>query len=150
MHEPSDFMRRFERKAPDDCWLWMGSLDKDGYGIYYYHGAIVRAQRFLCYFLWGANYFPPSFIVGTLCRNKRCMNPRHFIISTRSEVSKRIHEEQWKQGKHYARLTKDQIIAARKEFMGKRGDITRLARKYGTSVSTMNRIIHHKNCRGAK
>lgn len=66
------------------CWEWLGSLDKDGYGIFSITGyAGSRAHR-LCYALF-VNIPPPNLVSDHLCRVRHCVNPAHIEIATNRE-----------------------------------------------------------------
>ncbi len=58
-----------------DCWLWQGSLDKNGYGVFS-STVPARAHR------WSYKYYKGKLIKGLtidhLCRVRNCVNPNHL------------------------------------------------------------------------
>lgn len=91
-----DFTQRFfslvDVKADDECWNWMGSKDRKGYGHFGVkttnlsrdwkkNWKIARAHRVAYEMLVGE-------IVDTLdhvCKNTSCVNPNHLRQMSRSE-----------------------------------------------------------------
>lgn len=79
------FLRFFIEGEKDNCWLWFGSLNEDGYG------------RFICnyeyYFAHRVSYlYYNSLLKSTLlvlhkreCFNKNCVNPNHLYSGTQKD-----------------------------------------------------------------
>jgi len=84
--------QRFRMKvAPPDengCALWLGSLDKDGYGLFYLHGKITaRAHRVAWTFTYGE---PPAGLEPDhTCNVRRCVTPDHLEWVTHAENNRR-------------------------------------------------------------
>ena len=74
--------------TPNDCWEWNASLNGDnGYGLFWTGERTQVAHRFLYETIIGS--VPVGFELDHLCRNKRCVNPSHLDVVTRSENTKR-------------------------------------------------------------
>lgn len=72
----------------DSCWIFIGSLDKDGYGQV--HSAITaknlkctRAHQ-MAYLTWKGEFDRKLFICHT-CHNPSCINPDHLYAGTALE-----------------------------------------------------------------
>jgi hypothetical protein len=66
-----------------ECWVWQGCRDRDGYGRFYSHteGGKKRrmhAHRFAYEQCRGA--IPAGLVLDHLCRNRACCNPAHLEI----------------------------------------------------------------------
>jgi hypothetical protein len=69
--------------STDDCWLWDGAKNSDGYGSMRIDGKTIEAHR-LSY-----TYFNGPLVVGLeidhLCRVRNCVNPNHLEQITKQE-----------------------------------------------------------------
>lgn len=59
-----------------DCWLWLGALDKDGYGKFWVQNHTVRAARWAYEQEYGD--IPEGLQVDHTCENPPCVRPSHL------------------------------------------------------------------------
>jgi hypothetical protein len=81
------FWRRVEKTRT--CWNWLGPLQL-GYGrvvVQQRPTRLVMAHRYAYELL--RHPIPKGMTIDHLCKNKRCVNPAHMEIVTRSENAKR-------------------------------------------------------------
>lgn len=93
----SDYSRLRAKCCDDEvtgCWLWQGTLDKDGYGAQVKIGShtdgsrrAVRPHRWFYAHFKGP--IPEGLVIDHLCRNRRCQNPEHLEAVTHVENTKR-------------------------------------------------------------
>lgn len=76
--EHSRFMSKV--LVENDCWLWQGPLDKDGYGTFYLRRRSRRAHRVGWYMHHGE--IPQGMVVNHKCRRRHCVNPQHLEVVT--------------------------------------------------------------------
>ena len=69
------------------CWEWQGGINRNGYGIFDGNVGFNNPHRFACVVVNGA--IPDNLVCDHLCRNRKCANPNHLEIVTRSENTKR-------------------------------------------------------------
>lgn len=86
--------------APNDCWLWTGGLDGNGYGQFTADGRTMRVHRWAYEVLAGRDV-PDGMHVDHRCHNadpicpsgacphKRCANPDHLEVVTFPENIRR-------------------------------------------------------------
>lgn len=88
--KPVDLTLRLARHMTVDengCWLWTASLDKNGYGQMTLEGRCRRAHQVSYENFIGE--IPVGLEPDHLCRNRRCINPRHLEYVTHLENVRR-------------------------------------------------------------
>ena len=63
---------QMSRRGDEECWPWVGTLDRDGYGI----ASHSRAHRWAYEHLVGQ--IDPNLTIDHLCSNRSCVNPAHM------------------------------------------------------------------------
>ena len=64
----------------NDCWLWRGCINENGYGSLNFHHSNILAHRIAYELFIGP--IPPGLVIDHLCRNKGCVNPLHLEAVT--------------------------------------------------------------------
>lgn len=70
-----------DRRDPNGCWRWMGSLTDRKYGLFRINGKRHRAHRIAFELACGAA-IPDGLVIDHLCRNPSCVNPAHLEVVT--------------------------------------------------------------------
>lgn len=76
------FARYFTAGSPDECWLWTGSLNRQGYGRFHV-GYGREADRNIvaprvAWVLHTGRDLPASLSIDHLCSTPLCVNPAHL------------------------------------------------------------------------
>ena len=74
-------------RSQEECWQWLGSLNRNGYGNCCHNGKGMPAYRFAYEFLVGP--VPDGLELDHLCRNPPCVNPAHLEPVTHQENIRR-------------------------------------------------------------
>ena len=82
------FWKKVDKKSKDECWNWLGSLNKmRGYGqIYSENYKIILAHRLSWIIHFGE--IPIGKLVLHKCDNKKCVNPNHLYLGTHGDNAK--------------------------------------------------------------
>lgn len=134
---PKDVFQNRIQKT-DSCWLWTGTTNQYGYGIFLLPGERpVRAHRYAYEFFVGK--IPRGKIVMHTCDNPPCVNPKHLRLGTKADNNR---DTAIKRRHHYGldhwngRLSNADIQDIRRSTE----TTSALARKYGVDYSHIYRI----------
>ncbi len=80
-----NFWSHVDKAGPNGCWLWIGALDRHGYGRCTVGRRNYGAHRWAYIELKGE--IPQGLQLDHLCRVPRCVNPDHLEPVTNRENS---------------------------------------------------------------
>lgn len=79
------FMDKVQPEPMSGCWLWVGSLNGDGYGQFSIKGKSISAHRFS--YMEFVGPIPDGLHLDHICRVRCCANPAHLEPVTNQENS---------------------------------------------------------------
>ena len=65
------------------CWVWLGEINRNGYGRVYFKGGRMMSHRATYELIVGP--IPDGLFLDHLCRNRACCNPDHLEPVTPKE-----------------------------------------------------------------
>lgn len=86
-------LERFKRvNLITGCWLWIGQLDKDGYGDIQYKHKKIKIHRLAAHLYRSLALNSPLLVCHkAICPNKNCFNPEHTFDGTYSDNNTKTH-----------------------------------------------------------
>lgn len=132
---------------PDDCWLWQGYTEKNGYGRARFRGKRYAAHRLGWELHFGP--IPEGMNVLHKCDVRNCINPQHWFLGTakdnmQDKMSKGRGKGMFKKGETHpnTKINKTVVIDIRKQFsQGQK--VTAIAKRLGISYSIVWHIVHY-------
>lgn len=139
------------RKGDDSqCWEWVGSRAKAGYGTFGLDRGTVTAHRFSWEMRNGP--IPDGMFVCHRCDNRACVNPSHLFLGSAADNN----TDMWTKGRasggsvgernHRALLTDDDVRDIRRRADAGEGRRS-IAATYGVHKDTVGAVITGKNWR---
>lgn len=136
-NEEQEFWSLVALGGPDDCWLWLGGVNGDGYGYFKKR----RANR-LAYAL---TYGDPRHFVLHKCRKRRCCNPGHLYDGTHAQNMKDMSQDGTHDGHNRRSEGHPGAVLSNEEVLAIRASSDKgveLAKRYGVSQATISSIRH--------
>ena len=136
------FWEKVEKRGDNDCWIWKGTKQKNGYGRIKVDGKSLLAHR-LSYEL-NMSKIPNGLWVLHKCDNPKCVNPNHLFLGNRSDNMKDAFKKGrmiWGgQNKKFTIKEIDYI----KNLKGKNVSNRKIGDLMNVSHSTINDIINNR------
>jgi hypothetical protein len=76
--------------SPGGCWIWLGNLREDGYGVIKRDGQTKGVHRLM--YERHVGPIPEGLEIDHLCRVRSCVNPEHLEPVTHLENMRRRYE----------------------------------------------------------
>jgi len=131
------FWRYVDKKGADECWIWKGRKDKDGYGNLRLGNTQVRAHRYSCE-LHGKP-LPADMMARHTCNNPCCVNPAHIVPGDHFQnMADRKLAGHYRNGSNHpmSKLSDSQVTEVRLAT----GTYKKIARQFGISASHVGNI----------
>ena len=145
------FFKRVIKKQ-GECWGWIGSKDKDGYGVFnrrnYFYPGEQRASRIS----WLIHKGPIAngLMVLHNCDNPECTNPEHLFLgdamdNNQDMVRKGRAVYLHGQESPNSKLTEKQVLEIRRRASEEgRGIQRRLAKELGVGFKAISKIVNRQ------
>lgn len=85
-HDIQRYWSKVQKAGPDDCWIWIGTRHRTGYGIFTVRKKMYGPHR-IALILDGRPQPPPphQFALHGDCSNRLCVNPAHLRWGSNAE-----------------------------------------------------------------
>lgn len=141
------FWARVERRGPDECWPWIGSLTKHGYGSLGFAGKVTRAHR-AAWIL--TNGDPGELHILHTCDNRKCCNPAHLYAGTHDDNVADMVQRRRRKGigagekNGRAKLTQEQAENIRQIYALEQYSQEQIGEIFGVSQHAISKIVRNK------
>lgn len=136
----AEFWFRVDKRGDDECWRWMGPLDRIGYGRFYLNGKTLLSHRASMLFAHGE--LRSELDVLHSCDNPACVNPKHLRFGTHADnMRDKVDRGRQKRGEHapQAKLTDAHIKIIK--YIGRSLPRKVLAREFGINSQAVSNIL---------
>jgi predicted XRE-type DNA-binding protein len=148
------FWAKVSKAGPDECWLWTGAVDVNGYGkLYIGRNAtgtlrFVKAHRY-SWELAHERAIPDGLYTLHSCDTPRCVNPAHLRVGTNTDnIADRADRKRGKEHRQRgesndnAKLTEAQVrqIITELQRLPRRSQAS-IAEQFGVKQPQVSRIM---------
>jgi hypothetical protein len=130
--------------GPDECWLWQRAKTRKGYGVLYLGKTCWFAHRLA--YTNRKDDIPNGMFVCHTCDNPPCCNPAHLWLGNNSQNTldstvKNRRSRQRGTTNPANKLTEQQVLSIRAEYVPKLMGYKKLAKRYGVHPRTIKDIL---------
>lgn len=138
---------KVERRSADECWPWVGRVNRWGYGDARVMGVRMNASR--AAYLDHYGVIADGMVVCHRCDNPACCNPMHLFAATQAENladcrAKGRARGQFAGGethpRHTAKLTPEMVLEARRLY-AEGVSQSEIGRRWGIHSSSISRAV---------
>lgn len=130
------FWSKVNKGNPDECWEWLGTKDRYGYGRFHLNGKMEKAHRIAYQFTYGS--IPEGEVVRhKVCRNRACCNPNHLKTGTQDDNQMDMMED----GTNWNKLSYTKALEAK--FLREiEWNVKEIADYYGVNSTSISQQLN--------
>lgn len=147
------FWDKVKQEGPDDCWPWLASTNKDGYGQFWIGYTFVPAHRYAYVFKYQQR-LSEGILICHHCDNPACCNPNHLFEGTvKDNVSDKMRKGRHgdptpinpAKGSSHGMATLQESDVLKIRYIASNGTPQiEIARTFGVSAAQISAIIKRK------
>lgn len=131
------FWTYVDAAAADECWLWNGHRNKNGYGTLRSKTTTLAVHR-VSYEMHKGK-IPEGLVIRHMCNNPPCVNPNHLLVGTNLDnVMDKVRAGRTPVNESHGNCKySNEVVAQIRAATGRRKDI---AKAFGVSESQVGNI----------
>lgn len=141
---------KVQQSGSDECWPWIGTRDKNGYGMFSNFRRNGKREQRASRIIWILTHgeIPTGMFVLHRCDNPPCCNPRHLFLGSpldnmQDKMSKGRHKCPTGETHKLSKLTTEIVLDIRRLFSA--GISQReIARRFQIGFKNVNKIVHRQ------
>ena len=139
---PERFWQKVSTGTPDDCWPWLASVLRDGYGQFWLDGKQVKAHRVAYDLARGA--IPAGLFACHHCDNRGCCNPGHLFLGTCADnhADRNNKGRQAYGGRHGNARLNEALVRFIRYARAEGRPTKEIATEIGCSLSCVNHVLY--------
>lgn len=144
---PADVERYWalvDRRGLDECWMWKGRLDEDGYGVCSAGARQVRAHRLGWILAHPEEELTPEQVVRHSCDHPACQNDQHLLRGSNAEnVADMLSRgrNSTGEGRPASKLTRAAVVEIAAQYATGKFSQQQLADQYEVSRTVVGSIV---------
>jgi predicted XRE-type DNA-binding protein len=136
-YSESYFWSKVNKNGENGCWLWMGTMERAGYGSIEIIGKRNRTHRHAYIITYGK--IEGDLLVCHKCDNRKCVRPDHLFLGTHKDNS----QDAAKKLRLARKLTRDNVVQI-VQLVRKGGQHREVAKLLKVSKSLITSIMSGK------
>ena len=140
------FWKRVRRGTPEECWIWIGEIDRSGWPTFQVPGDRRRMGQSTSMILHTGHLTPPGYAVSRCKKNPLCVNPDHLSYRpwpAKKKLPKKPgppRPDRRGEGDPLSRLTEKQVREIFHLSTVQRLTATKIAAMYGVHLQSIKNI----------
>jgi len=136
------------------CWVWKAGRSQAGYGVFCVSGKTEYAHR-LSWMIKHKKDVPTGMCICHTCDNRKCVNPNHLFLGTRSDNNRDMREK----GRSFlppiflgenhpkAKLTEQDVLLIR-QMRKEQKTYAYIAQRFGVTLQQIYHVIKRIHWKG--
>lgn len=140
------FYKFVDKGSADECWPWVGTMKKNGYGGFWFNGKADRAHRVSYQISKGP--IPYGLLIRHTCDNKACVNPNHLLTGTSLDNARdALERNRYPRGETQGRskLTLVQVEEIRRNWRNRTETQKSMSERFSVSTSCIQFVATGHN-----
>lgn len=146
--EQERFLSKIQVGEEDECWIWIGRTNTDGYGHFDCKNSWKSAHRYM--WEWNNGTIPEGMLVCHTCDNPPCCNnPSHLFLGTVQDNVK-DRDSKGRTAKHLGMengraLLNEEKVREIKHLRATGLTYKEVANRFGVSVGCVSHILNGRH-----